>query len=674
MAEPGMVWKLNKAVYGLKQAGREWYLLFKRLLLEFGFKCSDFDPCLFYLQDGNDLVVLGVHVDDSLILCRNQTLFKKIMDFLSEHFQINDLGYVSHALGIDFQYSKEGIKLSQADYSRSVLDELGFSECNPCATPSAMDDLSPNKYSESLTKHSLQKITGMLLWLSVNTRPDLSYSVARLAQDVSKPSPQVYSRAARILRYLRGTIHTGIQYLLNAPDDRLMAFADSDHAADPSRRSQTGFVFFYQGGPLTWNSKRQNTVSLSSTESEITAATTCAQDAIWYSGLLKELGIKIELPISILEDNAACIVLADTSVIGKRTRHIDIKFKFLNQCVENGQIKLIKVEGAKNIADVFTKPLERNRFTMLCGRMCHSTSLLVPQPSTADQDGPKPNKRSDDSKQYPKEYRVCIAYSVSKNHKCIAEAEPGSHLCRTHGQRFSGNHCRGVTAFNTRCESGTLINSEYCSHHINQSHRPRPNSHGRQTRSSRSAIPLRSGSPDQPSATERLSLIETPPSQGSPSKVISPVPTPNDIVTPPYKPRRPTMSSVPSARFHVQSVVLNSSSLVSTVQSSPTAGAASDPSPVSSGETHFDSEGVFVHSDLIIRSPSTPSDLTQQPGSLARGQVRMMTSIAPASNFGDLLQDQHGAVLIESVSELLSIFMRTRPGQFLPVMARISKQ
>lgn len=218
------------------------------------------------------------------------------------------------------------------------------------------------------------------------TRPDLAYSVARLAQCVASPTPEAYARAARILRYLKGTLNTSISY---SPVQREMhAYVDSDWAGDPSRYSQSGFVFMYQDGPISWISKKQPTIALSSTEAEIIAATLCTQEALWYTGCLKELKLDVQQPMCLYEDNAAAIILSKTSVIGKRMRHIDVKYKFLNECVERELVELAKVNGLHNVADIFTKPLARDRFVMLASRMAHSTSLANPQPMTADQDGP----------------------------------------------------------------------------------------------------------------------------------------------------------------------------------------------------------------------------------------------------------------------------------------------
>ena len=223
------------------------------------------------------------------------------------------------------------------------------------------------------------------------------------------------------------------------------AFVDSDWAGDLDRHSQSGFIFMMQGGPVSWLSKKQPTIALSSTEAEIAAAVACTQDAMWFMGCMKEMKTIYPLPMLIYEDNAGAIALSQTSVIGKRTRHVDIKYKFLNECVEAEKVRLIKVDGANNMADILTKPLPKNWFRMLSARMAHSTSLLVPQPMTADQDGPT---------------RCLGSYKNTKD-QCKRNALRGYHLCKNHKQQEDGVTCIGYTLAGARCLAGTIEGSVF---------------------------------------------------------------------------------------------------------------------------------------------------------------------------------------------------------------------
>ena len=164
----------------------------------------------------------------------------------------------------------------------------------------------------------------------------------------------------------------------------------------------------------------------------------------------------------IYEDNSAAISLSETSVIGKRTRHIDIKYKFLNESVELGKVKLVKIEGAKNVADIFTKPLARDRFRMLAARMAHSTSLLVPQPMTMDQDGPS----------------YCMVLKADGKSRCRAKQDKQFNYCKTHLLQQQGHTCAGTTMAGNPCLAGPMHGSQYC------------DKHGRGRSRGRTSIPL----------------------------------------------------------------------------------------------------------------------------------------------------------------------------------------
>ena len=140
LSKPGKVWLLKRALYGLKQAGREWYFLYKSILVEFGFKPSSYDPCLFFMREGGKLAVIGVHVDDSLLVFQDQNLCTRFLKFLEKKIKFKDLGPVKSALGIAFRVGRDGVTLCQSKYTQSILTELGFDRCNPAPTPASTED------------------------------------------------------------------------------------------------------------------------------------------------------------------------------------------------------------------------------------------------------------------------------------------------------------------------------------------------------------------------------------------------------------------------------------------------------------------------------------------------------------------------------------------------------
>jgi len=189
---------------------------------------------------------------------------------------------------------------------------------------------------------------------------------------VSKPTPVAYTMAARILRYLRGTLDYAISFSEDARHP-LLAYADADWAGDSDRRSQSGFIFMYAGGPIAWSSKKQSCVALSTAEAEIVAASSCVQDALWFTSLLSEFGLAPPQPITVFEDNEGAIALSETSITGKRTKHIDLRYSFINDAVKKGRIIMKKIDTKKNLADLFTKALARDRFVDLSRHFVRSS-------------------------------------------------------------------------------------------------------------------------------------------------------------------------------------------------------------------------------------------------------------------------------------------------------------
>jgi hypothetical protein len=206
-AKQGEVWLLLKALYGLKQAGREWYKMLKAMLNRLGWAATVSDPCVYYRRVNNAAVahsyqLMVVHVDDLIVTYSDQSQIDSLIEGLSQEVKLADLGDLKHALGLDFITKDNKIVISQRTYVLDVLKRFGFDKCHPCPTPvhenrEEYEGSVLDKHT-GLSKHPLNEIVGSLLWLSVMTRPDISFSVATLAQFVSKPEPKVYSMASRI--------------------------------------------------------------------------------------------------------------------------------------------------------------------------------------------------------------------------------------------------------------------------------------------------------------------------------------------------------------------------------------------------------------------------------------------------------------------------------------------
>ena len=217
-----------------------------------------------------------------------------------------------------------------------------------------------------------QTLSGELTFLAHQTRPDIAYSVNTLSRFNVNPSPEAIQAQKRILRYLRGTTGLGISYMrTGSASDDVIGYGDASYADIPdTRRSTSGYIFHLNGGPISWLSARQKMVTLSSTEAEYDCLTEAVKEAVWLQKLFDELrltsyGIR---PMKIYEDNQATIHLASNTVRNhKRTKHIDVRYKYCNEQQDAGNVKFLHVGTNLQAADGLTKPLAITKFTTFIG-------------------------------------------------------------------------------------------------------------------------------------------------------------------------------------------------------------------------------------------------------------------------------------------------------------------
>jgi hypothetical protein len=210
-----------------------------------------------------------------------------------------------------------------------------------------------------------REIVGSLMYLMVSTRPDLAYSVSYLARYLSHHDQRHMSAAYQVLRYLRSTTNVGITFD-SASALQLIGYSDSDWAScTETRRSTTGFIFFLSGGPISWKSKLQPTVALSSSEAEYMALSTAAQEAIALQALLADFGVNYDSGVTIYEDNTGAEAMAKNASHYSKTKHIHIRYHFIRELVSRGQIVVERMSTENMLADILTKALPTTRFIAL---------------------------------------------------------------------------------------------------------------------------------------------------------------------------------------------------------------------------------------------------------------------------------------------------------------------
>ncbi|MBW0535083.1 hypothetical protein O181_074798 [Austropuccinia psidii MF-1] len=355
--------RLNKAIYGLKQAPLAWYERLRTWLQSVGFSPCILDACVFF-RGGDNPLWLYVHVDDIAIFGNEVDSLKRE---LGQEFEIKDLGQANLLLGIKITHSAEFVLLDQQHFTELLLDLYGMSNCKPVSTP-----LIPNDHLEESSESEAQEFQalnvnyrsaiGCINYLSTATRPDLSFSVSALSQFLEKPGIRHVKAFLHVLKYLKGTQDISISYPKGI-NVGIIAYTDADWGnCKTTRRSITGFLATMGGGLVLWKTRKQPTVSLSTAEAEYKALCDLTSELMWLKQWGEECGLlSLDKPIPIHEDNQSCINTAkgDCNLNNKRMKHINIQLHFIKEALSNGFAELIYTPTSNMLADFLTKSVGR---------------------------------------------------------------------------------------------------------------------------------------------------------------------------------------------------------------------------------------------------------------------------------------------------------------------------
>ena len=367
-SENNKIWKLKKSLYGLKQAPRCWNDRLHNHLTKIGFVRNRSQPCMYHHSDD---VHLGVYVDDMILLAKTEKDLLRHKSLLEEEFEIKDLGFPKTILGINIKTDENEIHLSQQEYIDSILKAFKMSDCNGVSTPmtSGVRLQKPEVCEE---KYPYRNAIGMLTYLSSRTRPDISFTVHKLAQFNNSYDKTHWACIKHLLRYLKKTRNFTLHYSRKKISQNYVSgYSDSDHGGDRiDRKSTSGYVFIFCGGPISWKSKKQSRQSLSSTEAEITAACSAVRHAIWMKNVFKDLIGTTVTPMIIKIDNNNAIRALENPVINSSTKHVEIDFFFVRHLVSEKELILLKCNSNENKSDGFTKTLGKEKHEDYLKQIC----------------------------------------------------------------------------------------------------------------------------------------------------------------------------------------------------------------------------------------------------------------------------------------------------------------
>jgi hypothetical protein len=360
------VLQLLKSLYGLKQAGRDWHKTLHAALTEMGFARATIDKCVYSQTGAAGYFIVLVFVDDLVTVAERESDRDAFFSDFRSRFKTKEPRPLDLFLGINVCYDRlaGAMVLKQQTYVASMLKRFGLQAAYAQYVPAAPDrltkaDCPSSDQVDPAVCREYQQIVASCLYAVTCTRPDIAFAVSQCASFNANPGPSHMAAARRILRFLKGTSADGIGF--NAASEYgldLIGFADSDWAGDSdTRRSTGGYVFVLAGGAVSWSSKLQRVVALSSSEAEFISIADAVAEAKYLRALLSELGCPQQGPTTIFEDNQGCIFMAKNDAFGKRTKHIDVKWQFAQEAVAEGIVSVKYMHTGEMPADCLTKPL-----------------------------------------------------------------------------------------------------------------------------------------------------------------------------------------------------------------------------------------------------------------------------------------------------------------------------
>ncbi|WJX18836.1 hypothetical protein P8452_08595 [Trifolium repens] len=361
LKNPDYVYKLKKSLYGLKQAPRAWYERLSNFLLENGFQKGQIDNTLFRKTTKKDILIIQIYVDDIIFGSTNASLCKSFSKLMQDEFEMSMMGELKFFLGIQINQGKDGTYIHQSKYTKELLKKFNLEDCKIMSTPMhPSSSLSKEEIGSKVDQKLYRGMISSLLYLTAS-RPDILYSVCLCARFQSDPREPHLTAVKRIFRYLKGTTNLGLLYKKSL-DSKLVGFCDADYAGDKiERKSTSGNCQFIGENLISWASKRQTTIALSTAEAEYISAAKCCTQLLWMKYQLEDYNIA-ESSIPLYCDNTAAIHLSKNPILHSRAKHIKIKHHFIRDHVQKGTIDIQFIDTEHQWADIFTKPLAIERF------------------------------------------------------------------------------------------------------------------------------------------------------------------------------------------------------------------------------------------------------------------------------------------------------------------------
>ena len=365
MGRPEYVCRLIKSLYGLKQAGRVWNRALHAVLTSMGFSHIQSNHGLYVLFKDGAKVFMTVFVNDIMLAGSDGALIDSIVNDLSQHFKLRDLGPTTQLLGLEIHRDcpNRRLHLSQSQYIANLLQEHGMHDCKPVFTPLNLGShlstsLSPQNSTEASEMRQVPyiSIVGSLMYLAVTTRPDIAYAAGVLARFNSNPGPSHWQAAKHVLCYLKGIMDYRITYQPSDLPEPFITYSDVDHGGNPNNGKSTGgYVVKIGSGAVSWSSKLQSLVALSTTEAKHIAAIEAAKEILWMRQFMGELGYDVSGPSLLWMDNQSAIAVSKNPEHHGRMKHLSLCLFWIRDAVQEGLIVPSFVLTQNMAANILTK-------------------------------------------------------------------------------------------------------------------------------------------------------------------------------------------------------------------------------------------------------------------------------------------------------------------------------
>jgi len=360
-----VAWRLHKALYGLHQSGRSWFVDLDATFKNLGFNKVLSTNCIYTYK--NRAIVL-VYVDDLAIFARDDKTLKEVIALIKSTYDVKNLGCIRRFLGVEFEQTNGRWTLHQKEYITGLARHFGLEGARSVTVP--LDPgvtLISHPEKEEVNSTQYRSLIGALMFIATRTRPDILYAVTAMSQFNCHPTLDHWRMLQRVLVYVYQTKQLGLCYEDSPSQPVLRFYSDSSWASCVvDRKSWSGFVGYLAGMPITWRAQKQRCVALSTMEAEFVGLSATVIEVKWLAAICRELAwLELTNPVLLYCDNEAAISFARDHREHMATKHIDLKYKFVREALQENMFRLSYVPTKENVADIFTKSLPRVPFVRL---------------------------------------------------------------------------------------------------------------------------------------------------------------------------------------------------------------------------------------------------------------------------------------------------------------------